>query len=67
MPQMAAFVYEFYIQKVQAMKSAFYGAQKVWQRPGTYKAVIPEHLFHIILEQMMIQTVQKNRKELRVT
>jgi intron-binding protein aquarius len=24
MPQMAAFVYEFYIQKVQAMKSAFY-------------------------------------------
>jgi intron-binding protein aquarius len=24
MPQIAAFVYEFYIQKVQAMKSAFY-------------------------------------------
>ena len=24
MPQMAAFVYEFYIQKVQAMKTAFY-------------------------------------------
>jgi len=43
MPQMAAFVYEFYIQKVQAMKSAFYGAQKVWQKPGAHKAVIPEH------------------------
>ncbi|XP_069675214.1 RNA helicase aquarius [Periplaneta americana] len=43
MPQMAAFVYEFYIQKVQAMKSAFYGAQKVWQKPGTHKAAAPEH------------------------
>ncbi|XP_023721856.1 RNA helicase aquarius [Cryptotermes secundus] len=43
MPQMAAFVYEFYIQKVQAMKSAFYGAQKVWQKPGAQKEVVPEH------------------------
>ncbi|XP_066993686.1 RNA helicase aquarius isoform X2 [Anabrus simplex] len=43
MPQMAAFVYDFYIQKVQAMKSAFYGAQKVWQKPGTHKALSPQH------------------------
>jgi len=30
MPQMAAFVYDFYIQKVQAMKSAFYVSRLTW-------------------------------------
>ncbi|XP_063231396.1 RNA helicase aquarius [Bacillus rossius redtenbacheri] len=43
MAQMAAFVYDFYIQKVQAMKSAFYGTQKVWQKPGTHKGAEPQH------------------------
>lgn len=42
MAQMATFVYDFYIQKVQAMKSAFYEAQKVWQKPGTYTAAEPK-------------------------
>ncbi|XP_049959812.1 RNA helicase aquarius [Schistocerca serialis cubense] len=35
MAQMATFVYDFYIQKVHALKSAFYDAQKVWQKPGS--------------------------------
>lgn len=42
MPQMAQFVYDFYIEKVQAMKSAFYGAQKVWEKPGNVTSSVPE-------------------------
>nr|CAD7575589.1 unnamed protein product [Timema californicum] len=42
MAQMAAFVYDFYIQKVHAMKSAFYSTQKVWQKPGSHKVVEPQ-------------------------
>jgi intron-binding protein aquarius len=35
MPQMAAFVYEFYIQKVQAMKSAFYVSTYIYLKIKT--------------------------------
>ncbi|XP_046401770.1 RNA helicase aquarius isoform X1 [Ischnura elegans] len=42
MPQMASFVYNFYIEKVQAMKSMYQDAQKVWQKPGDHKAITPQ-------------------------
>lgn len=43
MPQMAKFVFDLYLNKVKAMKTAFYNAQKVWQKPGTHKALEPQH------------------------
>ncbi|XP_034238562.1 RNA helicase aquarius isoform X1 [Thrips palmi] len=42
MPQMAQFVYDYYIEKVQAMKNAFYDAQKVWEKPGTVSSSVPD-------------------------
>lgn len=43
MPQMAAFVYEFYIKKVEALKAEFEGSKKIWEKPGTVKETVPEH------------------------
>lgn len=43
MPQMAAFVYEFYIKKVEALKAEFEGSKKTWEKPGTVKETVPEH------------------------
>ncbi|RZF44564.1 hypothetical protein LSTR_LSTR001322 [Laodelphax striatellus] len=42
MQQMAKFVFDFYIQRVQNMKAAFYDAQKTWQKPGTHNAIEPQ-------------------------
>ena len=42
MPQMAQMVYDYYIQRVQAMKSAVYGTQKQWEKPGTLSTSVPE-------------------------
>ncbi|KAG8332686.1 hypothetical protein J6590_017911 [Homalodisca vitripennis] len=42
MAQMATYVYDYYITKVHAMKTAFYDAQKVWTKPATHRLVQPK-------------------------
>ncbi|XP_065342666.1 RNA helicase aquarius [Cloeon dipterum] len=43
MPQMASFVYDFYIHKVQQLKTAMQESQKEWQKPGTLTGHTPDH------------------------
>ncbi|KAK6621554.1 hypothetical protein RUM44_001361 [Polyplax serrata] len=47
MPQMATFVYEFYMQRVEAMKLAFENTKQEWKKPGTVKESVPEHFVSV--------------------